>query len=123
MRDSLLWVYEGQTQYYGQVLAARAGFLTSQQALDSLAGTAAAYDARAGRNWRNLQDTTNDPIIAAPSRHPLDELAAQRGLLFRRPAPLARCRYADPRALGGQTLARHVSRALSSESMTAIGVR
>jgi predicted metalloprotease with PDZ domain len=64
MRDSLLWVYEGQTQYYGQVLQARAGFLTRQQALDSLAAVAAAYDARAGRTWRNLQDTTNDPIIA-----------------------------------------------------------
>ena len=64
MRDSLLWVYEGQTQYYGHVLATRSGFLTSEQALDSLAGTAAAYDTRAGRNWRNLQDTTNDPIIA-----------------------------------------------------------
>ena len=63
MRDTLLWVYEGQTQYYGQVLAARAGFLTREQALDSLALTAAAYDARAGRTWRNLQDTTNDPII------------------------------------------------------------
>jgi predicted metalloprotease with PDZ domain len=65
MRDSLLWVYEGQTQYYGQVLAARAGFLTSPQALDLLAITAAAYDSRAGRTWRNLQDTTNDPIIAS----------------------------------------------------------
>jgi len=64
MRDSLLWVYEGQTQYYGQVLQARAGFLNRQQALDSLAGMAALYDARAGRTWRNLQDTTNDPIIA-----------------------------------------------------------
>jgi predicted metalloprotease with PDZ domain len=65
MRDSLLWVYEGQTQYYGQVLQTRAGFLTKQQALDNLAGTAAAYDVRAGRTWRNLQDTTNDPIIAS----------------------------------------------------------
>jgi predicted metalloprotease with PDZ domain len=64
MRDSLLWVYEGQTQYFGQVLAARAGFLTKQQSLDILAAVAATYDARAGRNWRNLQDTTNDPIIA-----------------------------------------------------------
>jgi predicted metalloprotease with PDZ domain len=63
MRDSLLWVYEGQTQYWGQVLEARAGFLTRQQALDSLAGIAAAYDARVGRTWRPLQDTTNDPII------------------------------------------------------------
>ena len=65
MRDSLLWVYEGQTQYYGWVLQTRAGFLTKQQSLDSLAGTAAAYDVRAGRTWRNLQDTTNDPIIAS----------------------------------------------------------
>jgi len=65
MRDSLLWVYEGQTQYYGWVLQTRAGFLTKQQSLDGLAGTAAAYDVRAGRTWRNLQDTTNDPIIAS----------------------------------------------------------
>jgi len=64
MRDSLLWVYEGQTQYWGQVLASRSGFLTKQQTLDNLAGVAAQYDARAGRLWRNLQDTTNDPIIA-----------------------------------------------------------
>lgn len=64
MRDSLLWVYEGQTEYWGLILAARAGFLTAQQARDDLALTAAAYDARAGRLWRPLQDTTNDPIIA-----------------------------------------------------------
>jgi len=64
MRDSLLWVYEGQTQYWGQVLASRSGFLTKQQMLDNLAGIAAQYDARAGRLWRNLQDTTNDPIIS-----------------------------------------------------------
>lgn len=65
MRDSLLWVYEGQTQYWGAVLAARAGFLTKQQALDDLASTAATYDTQVGRTWRSLQDTTNDPIIAS----------------------------------------------------------
>jgi predicted metalloprotease with PDZ domain len=64
MRDSLLWVYEGQTQYWGYVLAARAGLLTKQQTLDALAATAAAYDHRVGREWRALQDTTNDPIAA-----------------------------------------------------------
>jgi predicted metalloprotease with PDZ domain len=64
MRDSLLWVYEGQTQYFGNVLAARAGFLNKDRALDSLALTAATYAVRVGRSWRNLQDTTNDPIIA-----------------------------------------------------------
>jgi predicted metalloprotease with PDZ domain len=64
MRDSLLWVYEGQTQYWGIVLAARAGLLTKQQALESFAMVAAVYDNRVGREWRALQDTTNDPITA-----------------------------------------------------------
>jgi len=65
MRDSLLWVYEGQTQYWGNVVAARAGLVEKQQALDLLAGVAATYDTRVGRAWRPLADTTNDPIIAA----------------------------------------------------------
>jgi predicted metalloprotease with PDZ domain len=65
MRNSLLWLYEGQTQYYGVVLAARAGFLSREQALDSLASTAAAYANRVGRSWRPLIDTTLDPVIAA----------------------------------------------------------
>jgi predicted metalloprotease with PDZ domain len=65
MRNSLLWVYEGQTQYWGNVLAARAGFVTKQQALDLIASNAATYDTRTGREWRPMVDTTNDPIIAA----------------------------------------------------------
>jgi predicted metalloprotease with PDZ domain len=76
MRDSMMWVYEGQTQYWGNVLAARSGLLTKQQALDSLASTAAVYDNRRGRDWRPVQDTTNDPIIA--SRKPLSWLSWQR---------------------------------------------
>jgi len=76
MRDSMMWVYEGQTQYWGNVLAARSGLLTKQQALDSLASTAAAYDNRRGRDWRPVQDTTNDPIIA--NRKPLSWLSYQR---------------------------------------------
>lgn len=63
MQDTLLWVYEGQTEYWGQVLAARAGLRTRQQALDDLALTAAAYQVKKGRLWRPLQDTTNDEII------------------------------------------------------------
>ncbi len=63
MQDSLLWVYEGQTEYWGQVLTARSGLWTQQQALDQLALTAAYYEVQAGRRWRTLQDTTNDEII------------------------------------------------------------
>src|ERR1700722_10983962 len=63
MQDSLLWVYEGQTEYWGQVLAARSGLRTSQQARDQFAITAAHYEVQKGRQWRPLQDTTNDEII------------------------------------------------------------
>ena len=49
MRDSLLWVYEGQTQYWGYVLASRSGLMTKQQTLDAIAATAATYDYRVGR--------------------------------------------------------------------------
>ncbi len=76
MRDSLLWVYEGQTQYWGFVLAARAGLLTRQEALDAFANVAATYDNRLGREWRDLEDTTNDPIIAM--RRPLSWRSWQR---------------------------------------------
>jgi predicted metalloprotease with PDZ domain len=76
MRDSLLWVYEGQTQYWGYVLEARAGLVTKQQTLDALAITAAVYDHRIGREWRNLQDTTNDPI--ASMRRPMPWLSWER---------------------------------------------
>ena len=66
MQDSLLWVYEGQTQFWGYVMAARSGLWNDQQARDMLAYVAATYDkGRPGlASWRNVQDTTNDPIIA-----------------------------------------------------------
>lgn len=76
MRDSLLWVYEGQTQFWGYVLAARSGLLSRDDALGALAAIAAAYDTRAGRTWRPLLDTTNDPITAA--RRPLPWASWQR---------------------------------------------
>jgi predicted metalloprotease with PDZ domain len=62
-RDSLLWVYEGQTQFWGQVLAARSGLWSHQDALDAIALDAAEIEAEVGSQWRPLQDTTNDPII------------------------------------------------------------
>jgi len=62
-RGSLLWVYEGQTEYWGQVLAARAGLTTQEQFRDGIAMSASALQSSAGRDWRDLQDTTNDPVI------------------------------------------------------------
>ncbi len=68
MQDSLLWIYEGQTQYWGHVLAARSGIVPMADSLDSLAYTAAALNGRSGRAWRNLQDTTNEPIVSQRTR-------------------------------------------------------
>ena len=64
MGDTLLWVYEGQTQYWGYVLAARSGLWSAEQARDALALMASTYATdRPGFAWRNVQDTTLDPII------------------------------------------------------------
>ena len=57
MKGNLLWVYEGLTQYLGDVLAARSGIETAAQYRDALAVTAATLDTRPGRTWRDLQDT------------------------------------------------------------------
>jgi len=57
MIDNLLWVYEGLTQYLGDVLAARSGIETDEQYRSALAVSAATLDNWPGRTWRDLQDT------------------------------------------------------------------
>jgi len=59
MKDDLLWVYEGLTNYLGVVLTGRSGLLRPDQERDDLARTAAALDHTPGRQWRNLQDTAD----------------------------------------------------------------
>jgi predicted metalloprotease with PDZ domain len=59
MQGDLLWVYEGLTQYLGDIRAPRAGLWTKQQFLDQTAETAAALDHTPGRSWRPLQDTAD----------------------------------------------------------------
>ncbi len=76
MRDSLLWVYEGQTQFWGYVLEARSGLASKADMLDALASIGANLDIRRGRDWRSLDDTTNDPIVSA--RRPKGWVSWQR---------------------------------------------
>ena len=57
MKGDLLWVYEGLTQYLGDVLAARSGVETADEFREALAASAATLDYRPGRNWRDLEDT------------------------------------------------------------------
>lgn len=59
MKDDLLWVYEGLTEYLGNVLTARSGLLTIEDSREALALLAANYDHRPGRDWRPLQDTAD----------------------------------------------------------------
>ena len=68
MQDSLLWVYEGQTTYWTNIIAARSGLYSPLESREALAQTLAAMDRRAGRAWRNLQDTTNEPIMSIGDR-------------------------------------------------------
>jgi predicted metalloprotease with PDZ domain len=59
MKGDLLWVYEGLTQYFGEILTARSGLWTPEQFRDQAAETAAALDNTPGRKWRPLQDTAD----------------------------------------------------------------
>ncbi len=64
MQNSLLWVYEGQTQFWGWVLAARSGVQRKDTVLGMFANAAANYsEGQPGRTWRSVEDTVNDPII------------------------------------------------------------
>jgi predicted metalloprotease with PDZ domain len=57
MVGDLLWVYEGLTEYLGDMLAERTGLWSAEQYRESLALTAASLDHRTGRTWRPLEDT------------------------------------------------------------------
>jgi predicted metalloprotease with PDZ domain len=57
MKGGLLWVYEGLTNYIGEVLTARSGLWSQADYRDSLAITAAQLDRESGRTWRPLEDT------------------------------------------------------------------
>jgi predicted metalloprotease with PDZ domain len=59
MQDDLLWVYEGLTQYLGEILSARSGLWNQEEFRGELARVAAQLDHRPGRSWRNLQDTAD----------------------------------------------------------------
>jgi predicted metalloprotease with PDZ domain len=76
MRGHLLWVFEGQDQYWGYVLGGRSGMFSKDESLEALAATAATYETRMGRRWRQMEDTTLDPVIAA--RRPQPWLSWQR---------------------------------------------
>jgi len=56
-QGALLWVYEGMTQYLGNVLAARSGLKSQAEYRELLAISTAQLDAKPGRLWRSTEDT------------------------------------------------------------------
>jgi len=63
MKDDLLWVYEGLTQYLGLVLTARSGLWSEADYREHLALVAAGLDHRPGREWRTLQDAADEASV------------------------------------------------------------
>ena len=57
MTGELLWVYEGLTNYLGELLPYRSGLLTAEEYRDLLASNAAQMAEHVGRTWRPLLDT------------------------------------------------------------------
>ncbi|MBA4064443.1 MAG: peptidase M61 [Isosphaera sp.] len=66
-KTRLLWVYEGLTNYLGEVLAARSGLLTADQARDVIGVAADRMTQSRGRAWRPLDDTAAANFVLLPA--------------------------------------------------------
>jgi predicted metalloprotease with PDZ domain len=80
MKGDLLWIYEGLTEYYGWVLAARSGLISPEQSLQAFAIAVAPLDNRAGREWRSLGDTAVAAQLLYEARSDWESL--RRGVDF-----------------------------------------
>jgi predicted metalloprotease with PDZ domain len=63
MKDDLLWVYEGLTEYLGEVLTTRSGLRPMDLSREYMADLVSTYDHRPGRSWRPLQDTADAAVF------------------------------------------------------------
>ena len=74
MQNNLLWVYEGQDQFWGNVSAARSGLQSKEVVLGAFATVAGNFTQLPGRSWRSVSDTTLDPVFAARKPKPFASL-------------------------------------------------
>ncbi len=56
-RTDLLWLYEGLTTYYDDLLLARSGLITDEEYRQRVLEAAIAMQQRTGRLWRSIEDT------------------------------------------------------------------
>jgi predicted metalloprotease with PDZ domain len=82
-QNTLLWVYEGQTEYWGDVLTARSGLASKEDILVSLAENAAFYDNQPGREWRPLQDVNNHNLLGYRTSNPYSSWMRGTGDYYR----------------------------------------
>lgn len=82
-QNTLLWVYEGQTEYWGDVLTARSGLASKDDILVSLAENAAFYDNQPGREWRPLQDVNNHNLLGYRTSNPYSSWMRGTGDYYR----------------------------------------
>ncbi len=80
IRTRELWVYEGLTEYYGMVLAARSGLYTPEQFHDHLGVIVEWAKNQKGRTWRPLEDTAVAAQLLYPPPH--GGQARRRGVDF-----------------------------------------
>ena len=82
-QNTLLWVYEGQTEYWGDVLTARSGLASKDDILVTLAENAAFYDNQPGREWRPLQDVNNHNLLGYRTSNPYSSWMRGTGDYYR----------------------------------------
>ena len=82
-QNTLLWVYEGQTEYWGDVLTARSGLASKDDILVSIAENAAFYDNQPGREWRPLQDVNNHNLLGYRTSNPYSSWMRGTGDYYR----------------------------------------
>ncbi len=82
-QNTLLWVYEGQTEYWGDVLTARSGLASKDDILVTVAENAAFYDNQPGREWRPLQDVNNHNLLGYRTSNPYSSWMRGTGDYYR----------------------------------------
>ena len=92
MVGDMLWVYEGLTSYWAEVLGARSGLEAGDQIKDRLALYQAEMDTRTGRGWRNLQDVSRSAEFLYSAGQPWSIASPFDRFLQRRPFALAASR-------------------------------
>jgi predicted metalloprotease with PDZ domain len=56
-KTRLLWVYEGLTEYLGEILMVRSGMIDAAEYKRTLTATIGSLSRQEGRRWRSLEDT------------------------------------------------------------------